>query len=223
MGHLPYNLGLKTTYWIIVICYLAVLATLFLKKSLKSKEMPSQKNLNRAIAIFFYMYVLARIFFIFSDFERDPHGQTDLYFQFVAASYISNILGFLVLIVVGEKYLIKPGKFLMSYILGAALIINIIILIFFPALFTIARYFNYAIFYSEVAIVVLLFLYMIRNTPGKLRKNATYSLIGLIIMAVASFLESDALITQGIVQPYYSPILFGVGATIFAYGQMKGL
>ncbi|MFO8017088.1 MAG: hypothetical protein R6U96_00490 [Promethearchaeia archaeon] len=223
MGHLNYDLGLKTTFWIIVICYLTILATLFVRKSFKSEEISSQKNLNRAIAIFFYMYVIARILFIFSDFERDPNGQTALYFQFVAASYVFNVVGFLALIIVGEKYLFKPGKFVMSYILGGALVFNIVLLIFFPQLFTIARYINYVIFYTEVGILILLFLFLIRKTPGKLRKNSIFSLIGLIVMSVASILESDALVSEGIVQPYYSPFLFAIGITIFAYGQMKGI
>jgi hypothetical protein len=36
---------------------------------------------------------------------------------------------------------------------------------------------------------------------------------------MAELLESEALIMSGITTPYYSPIIFAIGATIFAYAQ----
>ncbi|MHA1146667.1 MAG: hypothetical protein ACTSR8_00295 [Promethearchaeota archaeon] len=224
MGYLPYDVGLKTTFWVIVLCYIAIVATLFVLKSMRtSKEIPSQRAMFRAIGLFFYLVILARIFFILSDYERDPHGETDLYFQFVAASYICSIIGFLFIIIIGEKYIIKPGKFFMTFIIIGFLIFNVIILIFFPGLFTIARYINYGLLYTEVILITLIFGYLVSKTSGDLRKNALLSLIGMCVMATASFLESDVLISSGIVQPYYSPVLFAIGISLFGYAQMKGL
>jgi len=224
MGYLLYDVGLKTTAWIIAMCFIGVIGTLFIIKAIKtSKEIPSQREMFRSIGLFFYLYIVSRFFFILSDYERDPYGETDLYFQFVALSYISSIIGFLLLIYIGEKYIFKPGKFFMTYIILVFLVINIIILVFFPSLFAIGRYINYGLFYMEGAIMFLIYLYLITKTSGQLRKNAIRSLVGLSIMAMAMILETDFLLSEGITQPYYSPIFFSIGAIIFAYGQLKGI
>ncbi len=218
---LPYNVNLKTTVWVIVMGYLAIIGIFFLYKASKSsEEVISQKAMLRSIGLFFLLYLAVRFFFILSDYERNANGESLLYFRYVAISYIFQIIAFINIIYVFEKYIIKRTRYMMSISILIVLGINVII-IFFPLYMSTARYINYGLLYTEVAILVLLFLYLAIKTPGELRKNAIFTMIGLIILVAASFLDSDFLITAGIVQPYYSPIVYAIGATIFAYGYRQ--
>ena len=119
-----------------------------------------------------------------------------------------------------EKYIIKKTKHVLTYIIAIVLIVDIIMIIF-PGFLPIVRYINYGLFYSTAGILLLIYLYLFRKTSGKLRRNALLTILGLAICALASLLETDYLISEGIVQPYYSPILFSIGASILAYGQRQ--
>jgi len=220
MGYLPYDLYLKTTLWIFALIYLFLIGTFFIAKSLKtSEEIKARKQMYRAIALFFYFYIVKRTFFILSDFERDAHGDTQLFYRYTALAYVFYIIAFLNLIFITEKYVINRSKYILTYLFLIALIINIMIFLFFPDLMPIIRYFNYAILYTEVVVLLIIYSYLAINTTGEPRKKSIFTIIGLIVIAMAEFLESEALIMSGITTPYYSPIIFAIGATIFAYAQ----
>lgn len=219
MGYLPYDITIKTTTWIIILVFLGIIASYFLMRSLKAEE-KSQKDIFRAMALFFYFYILARIFFIFSDFERDLNDTTLLHYRFVALAYIAYILGFLSLIYILEKHVIIRTKHIITYILLVTLGVNIVIA-FFPELMPIVRYINYGILYFEVVIVFIIYTYLTINTTGKLRTKSFLTVIALIIMVFGELIESEPLIASGIVLVYYTPILFAIGASIFAYAQSR--
>ena len=219
MGYLPYDITIKTTTWIIILVFLGIIASYFLMRSLKAEE-KSQKDIFRAMALFFYFYILARIFFIFSDFERDLNDTTLLHYRFVALAYIAYILGFLSLIYILEKHVIIRTKHKITYILLVTLGVNIVIA-FFPELMPIVRYINYGILYFEVVIVFIIYTYLTINTTGKLRTKSFLTVIALIIMVFGELIESEPLIASGIVLVYYTPILFAIGASIFAYAQSR--
>ncbi|MFX0071528.1 MAG: hypothetical protein ACFFAO_10605 [Candidatus Hermodarchaeota archaeon] len=221
MGYLPYNIYLKTVPWIIVMIYLFLIATYFLVNSLKQpEELKSRKQVLRAIALFFYFYIVKRFFFILSDFERDANGDTQLFYRYTALAYVFYFLALLNFIFLTEKYVINRSKYILTYIFISGLIINIVML-FFPELMPIVRYLNYAILYTEVVILLIIYTYLAIKTTGKLRKKSIFIIIGLLVIVIAEFLESEALIMSGITTPYYSPIIFAIGATIFAYAQIK--
>ncbi len=224
MGYLPYDITIKTIFWGIVSLYMVLMGTLFLIKisNIKTK-VRSQKALYRAVSVFFYFYAIARLFFIFSDYERDLKGTTILYYQYVAISYIFSHFGFLNIMYVGEKYLIKPGKFLIVYIAASVIMTDIIMVMFFPNLIAVLRYLNYGMVYSEVAIVILIFIYLFKETSGNLRKNAFFASLGLIIMTLGTILEIDALISAGIILPYYTPIIYAIGVTIYGTTILKSV
>lgn len=216
---LPYDVNLKATFWIIVIIYLGIIGILLIIRSLKA-EVESLKETQRAYAIFLYMYAMGRIFFIFSDYERDVRGDTALYFQFVIIAYICIIIGLLIVIYVLESHVITKTKHKISYIILILLGVNIVLL-FFPNLIAIVRYVNYGLLYTEGILVLLIYLYLIINTSGSLRTKSILIFIALICMIVGSILDSDALIISGVSSPFYNPILMTIGATLFGYAQMK--
>ena len=85
----------KTTFWIIVMIYLGVIGIYLLIKAMKMpEEAKSQKQMHRAWALFMFLYILTRFFFLLSDFENDAYGQTLLHYRFVAIAYTCFILAF---------------------------------------------------------------------------------------------------------------------------------
>ncbi len=216
---LPYDVNLKTMVWIIAMIYLGILGILLIIRSFKA-EIKSLKETQRAYAFLIYMFAIGRIFFIFSDYERDSRGDTALYFQFVLFAYICFIIGFLAVTYVLESHVITRTKHGITYIVLILLGINIIML-FFPNLVPIVRYINYGLLYGQAILIILIYLYLIINTSGRLRSKSLLIFIALIIMMLGSILDSDALIISGISSPLYNPILLAIGATMFSYAQMK--
>ncbi|MHA1294904.1 MAG: hypothetical protein ACTSQJ_19895, partial [Promethearchaeota archaeon] len=151
---LPYDVNIKTILWIPVLIYLGIIACLFFVKAKRApKEIPSQKSMYRAMALFFLLYIGVRIFFTLSDYERISPGypsdkDSDLYYQFVTISYLFAISAFLNLIYVFEKYIIKKTRFLMTLIFAILLCVNAIML-FFPQFVGTMRYINYVPLYVE--------------------------------------------------------------------------
>jgi hypothetical protein len=223
---LPYDVNIKSMLWIPVMVYLAVIGTIFLIKSKRaSKEIASQKAMYRGMAFIFYMYIGVRLFFMLSDYTRvspgyPTTGDTDLYFQFVALSYVCAITAFINMIYAFEKYIIRKSKFIMTIVFVILLFVNIFLL-FVPSLMQTMRYINYVPLYIEIGTLFLLYLYLAKKTSGKLRRNSLIAIVGLIFMAVAAVLESENLSASGLILPYYSPLMFAIGATIFAIGQRQ--
>jgi len=246
---LPYDPTIKIYSWIVVIIYIALIAVLFLVKMSKtSGEVKSQKIMFRSVAVFLFLYIAVRIFFLFSDFERNNHCESILYFQFVFMAYVCSILAFLTIIRFGENYLVKGDRHTVSIVIFVCVIIDIILVITLPALINflgvqiygssysqselqttilqvaeIIRIFNYVVQYGSGLALLSFYVYITVKSTGKLRKTALMTLIGLLIAVVASFLETDTLLSSGFTPPYLSPILFAVGISIFAYAYLRAM
>lgn len=220
MGYLAYDLTTKVVSWTIAIIYIAIIAIIFFIRMTKAPEEPkSQKAMYRSMGLFFVCYIMIRVFFILSDFERDANNITDLYSQYVIIGYTFGNLAFLNVIAFGEKYLIKRERYIMTYIIIFFICFNIFMLIFFPSMLELIRLLNYFLNYTEFGIILMLYLYLIIKATGQIRKNALIALIGLAIAAAGILLEMDALLSTGLIPPYISPIFFSIGITIFAYAQ----
>lgn len=218
MGYIVYDLQLKLLCWLIVLPYVAIIAVIFFKRMAKAdRDFPSQRMLHRSMGIFSLMYIINRIFFILSDLERDVNGQTHYHYQLVFVGYIVVSIAFLNILYFGEKFIIKKTKFMLTYITTAVLIIEIILL-FIPELFGFGRLLNYGISYFLMMLVLVLFIKMIIQSTGGIRRDFTLTLIGFLIIAAGAILEMDALLSSGIISPWLTPLMFAIGATILAYG-----
>ncbi|TFF96947.1 MAG: hypothetical protein EU547_05720 [Promethearchaeota archaeon] len=218
MGNLPYNIILKSIVWLISIIYLGIIALILFIRSQKT-EIKSLKEMRRAFCLFIVFFILQRFFFILSDFQRDTYGQTSLYSRFVILGYIFLIIGFLNIILILEKNVIKKTRYIISIIILIFIGVNVIML-FFPELLNLVRTLNYIISYGEVVLLLIIYLYVIIKTTGNPRKKALITFLGLIFMTLGAILDSEALLTSGISQPFYDPILTAIGATLFGYVQI---
>ncbi len=234
---LPYDPTIKLYAWIIAIVYIGAIGIMFFFKMLKvSKEIKSQKEMFRSIGFFLYCYIGVRIFFLFSDLERNINCESLVYFQLVFLGYICSTLAFLNIVHFGEKYILTKTKMKITYIVSVCLIIDALIVIFLPNIVAfgksqygltlleiaiIIRYFNYAVQYGTGSTLLLLYIYLAIKSTGKLRINALITLTGLVIATIASLLETDALLSSGNIPPYLSPIIFCIGITIFAFAYLR--
>ena len=215
---LAYDFPTKLISWLIVLPYITLITILFFRRMAKAdRDFPSQRLFHRSMAIFFLMYIANRIFFILSDFERDANGQTEYHYQLVFIGYILVSIAFLNMLYFGEKFIVKKTKFILCYITTAALIVEVVLL-FIPELFGIGRLVNYGLSYFLMMLVLILFIKMIVQSIGVIRRDFTLTLIGFLIIALGSILEMDALLSSGIIPPWLTPILFATGASIVAYG-----
>jgi len=181
------------------------------------KDFASQRLFHRSMGIFFLIYIANRIFFILSDFERNAFGKTDYHYQLVFIGYILVSIAFLNMLYWGEKFIVKKTKFVLSYITTAALIAELV-LFFIPGLFGIGRLVNYGLSYFLMMLVLILFIKMIAQSTGEIKRDFILTLIGFLIIAMGSILEMDDLLSSGIMPPWLTPLCFAIGASIVAYG-----
>jgi hypothetical protein len=222
MGYLPYNLYEKAIPWIIVMFYCGIMGTVFLIKTMRaSKEVKFQKNMYRTISVILYLYISIRIFFLFSDIERDNFGDSFLYDQFVAIAYIITGVAFLNIIYFLESSVLRKTKHAISYAIIILIIVDVLIVSIFTDYIKLLRYFNYGLAYSEIVIILAIYLYLTVKSTGKLRTNSALTLLGLAIAGAASFLEMDAILMSGNIPAFISPITFAVGITIFSYSYIR--
>ncbi|MHA2130428.1 MAG: hypothetical protein ACW99L_10685, partial [Promethearchaeota archaeon] len=59
--------------------------------------------------------------------------------------------------------------------------------------------------------------YLSRKTTGELRKMAIITLLAFIIVVIAFVLQTDFLLSRGLVSPYISQFLLIIGLTLFTY------
>jgi len=221
MGYLPYDVQLKASFWIATMCFLAFDGILFVIKSFKTpKEKVLHRDLYRALGIFFFLCIGVGLFFILSDFERDIYGESELYFRLLLISYIFGNLAFLTIIFTAEKRIINT-RYCLSFVTLLMVGVNIVFLTFFPHLTVIIRYVNYGVNGTEIAILLLAYLYLIKKTSGELRRIAIITLTGIAIASSAVLLQSDFLISSGLISPYISPIFFIVGLGLFTYETLR--
>ncbi len=219
MGYLPYSLEIKVISWLIVIVILAILATYFYIQMFKvSKEIKLKRQYFGSLATWLFCYMITRIFFIFSDIERDLHDKTLFYYQLVGIGHLFNTIGVLFMIYIGEKYFLKNKRPYISYILSSIIIVGIIAL-FFPQFIEIVRNINLIDIYFSWAVFILIFITIYRKTTGKLRRVTLISILGILIALIGAFIETDFLLSTGMIPPYLTPIIFSVGILIIAISQ----
>ena len=219
MGYLPYSLEVKVISWLIVIILLGILASYFFYKMFNiSRDFKPQRLFFRSLATFLFCYMIARIFFILSDFERDMYDRTLLYNQFLGFGHLFNAIGVFFMLLLAESNFLKFKKPYLSYFLSSIILIGIFAL-FFPALIGIVRIIFLVSTYISWTIYVLIYITIYRKVTGKYKKITLFSFLGIIICLIGAFIETDFLLSTGLIPPYFTPILFSIGIIIISICQ----
>ncbi|MHA1147676.1 MAG: hypothetical protein ACTSR8_05480 [Promethearchaeota archaeon] len=219
MGYLPYSLEVKATSWLIVIILLAILASYFYFRMFNvSREFRFQRLFFGALATFLFCYMMARIFFLLSDFERDMNNRTLLYNQFVGVGHLFNSIGVFSMLLLAERNFLKFKKPYLSYFLLSVISIGAFAL-FFPELLGIVRIIFLVATYISWTMYIIIYINVYRKVTGLFKKTTLFSFVGIFICLIGAFIETDFLLSTGMIPPYLTPILFSIGIMIISICQ----
>jgi len=210
---------LKNPLWFVACGIGVIMGLIFIKRARKMKgDVKSQKQVFYGYSLFYFMYIITRILFIFSDIARINHSS--YYDTFVSGAYIFTAIALLMMISTIEKYLIKKTKRIFTFIVLAGLIF--ILVLFFISTFeegilSILRTINTLIMLIGGLLIFILYSMLVKYSVGTLRRNSIFSLIGIITIALGMVSDMDALST--VIPLYIPPIIVSIGAIIFGVGQ----
>ncbi|MGQ4876024.1 MAG: hypothetical protein ACP6IY_18315 [Promethearchaeia archaeon] len=160
------------------------------------------------------MLGLTRIFFIVAVYIPENY---DFYTTF---GYISGISGMIFWLYIIETYLVKKTKKIFTIICSISLSISSI------ALFgVVSRNFaldiQFLLLPFALAVIVLLYIYMIVKTTGTVRVKAIWVLVGLALIAVAQVLDGQDFISAYPNFPLIiAPLIMMAGILIFMISQL---
>jgi hypothetical protein len=196
--------GVNLALWIIFTVELFVFGTIFFIRAQKAKEIEAKRKIELGHSGFAIFYGVCRIFFILMMFINDG-ADYDLY---CAIAYFWGILGFTSLNFVLEKYALERKPYLSSIgIVGVC----ISLLGMYGEIREYVLLVILAVSLIMMFVLWIIYLFLMKNTSGKLRKNATIGFISILLLAVAVFLDSQIILSNPnvpiIIKQYVSPIL----------------
>lgn len=211
-----YYEGISLIIWIVAIIILIVASILFIYKS-KHADIKSQKMLYIGYSLFLLFFALTRIFFIIGVYEADAF--TGAYDFYTNLGYIMGIIGLISWLYIVETYMIKKTKRIFSIFAIIVFMISIIALLG-PLSREFALQLIYILMPVAIGAITLLYGYIIVKTMGTIRKKALWLLIGLLIVIVGHFMDSQFFIEAFTGFPLeIAPSIMIVGEIIFLASQ----
>ena len=129
------------------------------------------------------------------------------------------VAGIIFWLYIVENYLIKKTKRIFTIISTVSFIISIIALLG-PVSREFALNIQYILLPFSLGAIAILYFYIIAKTTGDLRNKAIWILIGLVLIALAQILDSEAFITAFPSFPLeITPIIMIIGIFIFLFSQ----
>lgn len=202
-----YVRGINMYLWIIAISLMYIAAAIFLKRSNVKDLYPSQKSIFFGYACFFALMGITRICFFFS-YWIEPY-----YNLLLTIGYTFGALSFIPLIFGLERHIITKSHFFFT-IAGVITTGLSAYFIFVPAESDTARTIQNIAMPVVLAGFVLLYLFMIKQSTGEIRKKVMLTFIGIVIFLAGVLLDSESLF-ESIADPtlfmQISPIVFSIG------------
>ena len=159
--------------WGIGCFILGILAMYYMKKT----EMKSRKNYYLGLSMIFLLVGISRIIFTYHDFIAPEELDIPLW---KVASTI-NLIGLLFMSYMIETYVYKKSKHLVS-IIGVCLIVLFIVI----TDVTLSKVFLYIGNALMLILPFLLYLFVMINTSGVIRKRAAIIVVGMIILMIGT-------------------------------------
>lgn len=194
-----------------------IFACLFWYSTYKKSEIASQKWFSFGVGLFLFGFGLTRIFFLLWDLVElgywnglglDP----DIWWKLATISGLGSLLFVLIVL---EKYMVNT-KFILSIVTSIGLVLAIILPVQEELAFD-AKLATYIAIPFAVAGILMIYLYLIIKTPGKVRKKSAGSFIGILLAAFGHTMAtvlSEKLI--GIDLSIFAPILMIIGIVIYS-------
>ncbi len=202
--------GPELYLWFISIGVLWLGFVLFMIKAPKI-ELKSQKMHYIAFGFFSLMFGLTRLLFIIAIFIPDNY---DFY---TTLGYITSLVGIIFFLYVLETYLIQKKTKRIFFLISLITFIISTIALFGGTSRYLALQIQYILLPIVLGAVALLYFYLIVKTTGALRKKIIGILLGMVLIALAQILDSEAFITAFPIFPFIIPPLVLIGGTILFY------
>ncbi|MHA1271733.1 MAG: hypothetical protein ACTSPY_18240 [Candidatus Helarchaeota archaeon] len=195
---------------------------MFIYQGLKEND-KNTRYIKYGYGFFTLGYAITRIFFLFSDYERELNGITPLHLQYVSIAYAIGMFSILVLSLVIEKYLVKfKYIFVISSAISLIFAILSIIAIEIQSITQIIMYITAGIVLIGI---IGLYVYMVVKLTGTYRNRAIGALIGFLLIAIGLILDmrflEDIFGSFDYIRLILSPFLMISGFLIFGITQIK--
>ncbi len=143
----------------------------------KNTELKSRKNYYFGISMIFLMVGLSRVIFTYHDFMAPEELDIPLW----KIASIINLVGLLIISYMIETYVYKKTKHLVSII--GMILIGLFIIIIDVNLSKVFLYIGNALM---LLLPFLLYLFVLINTSGVIRKRAAIIVIGMLILMIGT-------------------------------------
>jgi len=214
-----YVRGVHLIIWLIAILFMYISAIIFLKRSKNKNLIISQVWIFRSFALLFILMSVTRIVFIFA-YYFEPW-----YNFFLVVGYAFGALSLLPIIFTLEKWLIKWSRRIFT-IIGVTLnILSFYFLIFKVLESPILRLIHQIGMPFLAVAFLILYLYLIKNSIGIVRKKAILTLLGMFIFVLGILLDSEQMLFSSLETPYFnflmyiSPVIFVLGIFLIDISQ----
>jgi len=214
---LSYNIWEKEIAWLIVVIIAFITGIIMFKRAYAKTDSGTHFNpIFRDYGLFALGWMASRIFFIFSDFEKLNHGDSSNYVLFVLASYIIGIFSAISIISLFERHILQMKRAVMSksfLTFAFALVVGFVYIIIVPSIAnTVINPFRWiCLSLSGIGFIIIFMLYLriIINFAGDLRRNAIFTFIGFILIFVGAIMDST-LFFDTLHIPVWLPAIFPI-------------
>jgi hypothetical protein len=199
--------GINLVFWIIFTVELFVFGILFIKK-LQGLENGVQKKIEHGHAQFMIYYAICRVFFILMIYINDAQD----YDFYCTIAYFWGTLGFTSLVYSLEKYALQRKPILSMFGYGG--VIFSIVGIIFTQVREIVLITVMLVSVLMMCVILFIYIFLIKNTSGELRKRTVLTVIAMILLAVAITADGQFVLANPAVPVFVKNIVVPVIAII---------
>ncbi|MHA1731925.1 MAG: hypothetical protein ACTSU5_08270 [Promethearchaeota archaeon] len=230
---LGYDLGVKMAGWGSAMAVCLVLGTTFAARAVKARksDVESVKWVYLGYSLFFFLYVVTRLFLLLSDLERvnTPEGQPDTiwYTRWVIFAYMTSQVAMTFIIYTFERWMLARERRTLTWIaFGSTLFCaGFAATSFFTDnsnLINVARLMDYGA--AALFFVILLYLMyrLAKDSSGVIKRNAATSLVGAVLILTGILIDSEFLFKYlGPGLMWLPGVVAAAGLVVFGLGQRK--
>ena len=208
--------GVSLIFWFISIAIYVIGFFLFIKEAAKT-ELMSLKMSHYAYGVFLLLMACTRIFFIIGYYLGAIPGAYDFY---TSLGYISGTAGLIFWIWVLEKYLVQKTKKIFTLITLFSFSFSIFAL-FGIVKRSVALNFQYILLPFAIAVILILYIYLIKKTTGTVRRKVEGILFGLFLILLGQVMDGETFISALPTFPLLiAPIIMITGIITFFSTQL---
>ncbi len=207
-----YYRGINLMLWLLAIGLMYGIGIVFWIRSKRSGVIPSQSWMLKSFALFFFLQGATRIVFTISYFI-EPY-----YNLLLALGYAFGAVALLPLVFTIEKWSVPQTRRFFT-ILGIVIGLISFYFVIENSQSELSRMIQNFAMPVMMVLFLILYLWMIKNSTGVVRKKAILALVGALIFVIGILLDSETFIESMPIIFHFAPIMFMVGEIIIGISQ----